>query len=83
MSHKKAKTARKFLKLQEPFFDKVSKEKGIYHSIFYHDDWCNILKGTYDCNCNPEHKLVKFDDPKKDEEMLKQSLERYQSWRTK
>lgn len=23
----------------------------------YHDDWCNLLKGKGQCNCDPEMKL--------------------------
>ena len=31
-------------------------QKGkLYHIEVAHDDWCNLLKGKGECNCNPEY----------------------------
>ena len=32
------------------------------HASVLHDDWCDLLQGRGDCNCNPE---VKLDAPRR------------------
>lgn len=35
--------------------DSLSGEtQGIFHSVVRHDNWCNLIKGKGECNCNPD-----------------------------
>ena len=39
---------------------------GLYAFTVMHDDWCHFLNGQGECNCNPEYKMVSYEDsPKK------------------
>ncbi len=41
--------------------DAVGDGKGIVDARIYHDDWCKELKGTGECNCNPDIRMVRYD----------------------
>jgi hypothetical protein len=30
-----------------------------------HDDWCHFYNGQGECNCNPEYKMVAYEDSPK------------------
>jgi hypothetical protein len=31
----------------------VLQQPGLHHINVAHDDWCNLLRGKGECNCNP------------------------------
>lgn len=33
-------------------------QSAIYEINVYHDDWCDLLSGKGECNCDPEIKIV-------------------------
>lgn len=37
---------------------KILREPGVHHIQVAHDDWCALLRGTGDCNCNPDVQYI-------------------------
>lgn len=37
---------------------KAIKPGSISQVIVKHDDWCELLKGTGECNCNPDIRII-------------------------
>jgi hypothetical protein len=33
---------------------KAVQQAGLHHIRVSHDDWCALLRGTGECNCNPD-----------------------------
>ena len=38
---------------------------GLHSLTVLHDDWCNFYNGQGECNCNPEYKMVSYEDSPK------------------
>jgi len=46
---------------------------GLYAMTTSHDEWCLFYNGQGDCNCNPEYKMVSYED--KPKEFIKNNIE--------
>ncbi len=40
--------------LSQVIADSAHLKPGIHHMQVAHDDWCNLLRGKGQCNCNPD-----------------------------
>ena len=36
----------------------VLHEPGLHHIVVRHDDWCALLRGVGECNCDPDVEYV-------------------------
>jgi hypothetical protein len=36
----------------------ILRQAGVHHVQVLHDDWCAMLRGVGECNCNPEVRYV-------------------------